>query len=48
MTRPSPQSGPGRTHFAATFGSIYMPGSLTAFAVDPWNEYRAYFMSRAG
>jgi hypothetical protein len=32
-------------YFAETFGSLYTPGSLTAFGADPRNEYRAYFIS---
>jgi hypothetical protein len=32
-------------YFAATFGDRYTRGSLTAFGVDPRNEYRAYFIS---
>ena len=32
-------------YFTRTFGERYTPGSLTAFGVDPRNEYRAYFIS---
>ena len=32
-------------YFTATFGALYTPGSLTAFGLDPRNEYRAYFIS---
>src|SRR5688572_19797574 len=28
-------------YFTRTFGARYTPGSLTAFGVDPRNEYRA-------
>jgi hypothetical protein len=32
-------------YFTQAFGSLYRPGSLTAFGLDPRNEYRAYFVS---
>ncbi len=32
-------------YFVESFGSLYTPGSLTAFGLDPRNEYRAYFVS---
>jgi hypothetical protein len=32
-------------YFAATFGSLYTPGSLEAFALDPRVGYTAYFIS---
>src|SRR5919106_5352140 len=32
-------------YFAATFGSLYVPGSLEAFGLDPRVGYTAYFIS---
>jgi hypothetical protein len=32
-------------YFAATFGSLYIPGSLEAFGLDPRVGYTAYFIS---
>jgi hypothetical protein len=32
-------------YFTATFGSMYIPGSLVAFALDPRVGYTAYFIS---
>ena len=32
-------------YFAATFGNLYSPGSLEAFALDPRVGYTAYFIS---
>jgi hypothetical protein len=32
-------------YFAEAFGELYTRGSLTAFGVDPRNEYRAYIIS---
>src|SRR5918993_2818236 len=32
-------------YFAATFGSLYVPGSLEAFGLDPRIGYTAYFIS---
>jgi hypothetical protein len=33
------------TYFATTFGSLYVPGSLEAFGLDPRVGYTAYFIS---
>lgn len=32
-------------YFTETFGSLYTPGSLEAFALDPRVGYTAYFLS---